>query len=602
MTLTLYLVPADVSATITPGGPPVTVTTTSAGQNARLTFAGHGGRRTGRHHRAHLLCDGGFDPQAGRHDPCLAEGHRDHRRKGLHPPDGHGYAHDPGRLSVDCPGERHRTAEHRQHGAGAAGPLAPRTDDGQPRGGNVVLLPPGGRGRKPDGHRRRVTAAPGCSDFPGLSGGFTPTGLVPTLLLFQGLFVGHRRDPQQPGAHGDRARQRRQYVERHLRGRARLGCADDDGQHGRDRVGLEEHESDGYLDAVRRGRLRVAATHYTSNGATPTTASPQGPWSADRGVCAVKYFSVDNVQRRGREDRRDPGPHRQDASELRDAERASRADPAAGSSGTATDALSGIVSLSYFYCAGASCTPTVLIGSSSAGPSYPVTWAGQPVDGTYQVLARATDAAGNILNSAKQTVVVDNSPPDTTITVAPTSPSTASVSFTFTATEAGSTFECELDGGGFAACTSPKPYTGLASGSHTFRVRATDPAGNVDATPAAHTWTVDALAPNTTITANPPALSSSSSAAFTFISTEPETFECRLDAGASPRVRARAATPLDRRLAHLPGARYRSGRKRRRDPRLVHVDGRHDRSEHDHHRVPEQPQLLGRSELRLHGD
>ena len=85
----------------------------------------------------------------------------------------------------------------------------------------------------------------------------------------------------------------------------------------------------------------------------------------------------------------------------------------------------------------------------------------------------------------------DTTAPDTSITSAPADPSTStSASFAFTATESGSTFACKLDAGAYAACTSPKAYSALSMASHTFSVRATDAAGNTDATPATKTWTV----------------------------------------------------------------------------------------------------------------
>jgi hypothetical protein len=93
----------------------------------------------------------------------------------------------------------------------------------------------------------------------------------------------------------------------------------------------------------------------------------------------------------------------------------------------------------------------------------------------------------------------DTTPPETTITSGPSgTTNSTSATFEFSANEP-STFECSLDDGGFATCSSPESYTGLGEGSHSFRVRATDAAGNTDPTAAEQGWTV---APNITLTAS----------------------------------------------------------------------------------------------------
>jgi hypothetical protein len=85
----------------------------------------------------------------------------------------------------------------------------------------------------------------------------------------------------------------------------------------------------------------------------------------------------------------------------------------------------------------------------------------------------------------------DTTAPQTTITSGPPATSTStSASFAFTSSEANSTFQCSLDGAARAACTSPRTYSALSTGSHTFSVWATDAAGNTDATAATQTWSV----------------------------------------------------------------------------------------------------------------
>lgn len=90
----------------------------------------------------------------------------------------------------------------------------------------------------------------------------------------------------------------------------------------------------------------------------------------------------------------------------------------------------------------------------------------------------------------------DSIPPQTTITSAPSSiVKSTSARFGFSSSEAGSKFQCSLDGAAFISCASPKSYTGLKNGKHTFKVRAIDAAGNTDATPAIRAWTVDTIKP-----------------------------------------------------------------------------------------------------------
>jgi V8-like Glu-specific endopeptidase len=94
----------------------------------------------------------------------------------------------------------------------------------------------------------------------------------------------------------------------------------------------------------------------------------------------------------------------------------------------------------------------------------------------------------------------DVTPPDTAITSGPAGPTNdPSPIFGFTATEPGS-FECRLDGGGWSPCSSPKTYSNLPDGPHSFAVVARDAAANIDQTPASSSFRVDTriLAPRVT--------------------------------------------------------------------------------------------------------
>ncbi len=143
--------------------------------------------------------------------------------------------------------------------------------------------------------------------------------------------------------------------------------------------------------------------------------------------------------------------------------------------------------------------------------------------------------------SPKPPAAVDTTPPQTSISAGPPATTTATTArFVFSSSELGSSFECNLDGAGWAPCATPEAYSVVAVGPHQLAVRAIDGAENVDATPAVRTWTVEELVgpppppdttpPQTSISSGPAATTTSTSASFAFASSEASSsFECNLD-------------------------------------------------------------------------
>src|SRR5207247_2638324 len=151
-------------------------------------------------------------------------------------------------------------------------------------------------------------------------------------------------------------------------------------------------------------------------------------------------------------------------------------------------------------------------GGYSACPSPKVN-AGL-AEGAHTFSVKASDAAGNLSSATSFAWTVDTvSPPDPVIDAHPVDPSdSSSASFAFHDAEAGGTFECALDGGGFAACTSPQGYSSLSDGIHTFSVHAKDGVGNLSGA-ATFAWAVDTTPPaDPTLDFTPPLISNSASA------------------------------------------------------------------------------------------
>jgi hypothetical protein len=150
---------------------------------------------------------------------------------------------------------------------------------------------------------------------------------------------------------------------------------------------------------------------------------------------------------------------------------------AGNGSGSVTSAPAGIdcgsdCSESFDY--GKSVT---LVAAAAAGSEF-TGWSGGGCAGTASTCTVTMDQARTV------TATFVDTPPETAITKAPPRKTfKPKVTFAFGSSKPGSTFECSLDDKAFRACESPLKLR-VKPGAHVLAVRAVDPAGTADASPA----------------------------------------------------------------------------------------------------------------------
>jgi hypothetical protein len=159
------------------------------------------------------------------------------------------------------------------------------------------------------------------------------------------------------------------------------------------------------------------------------------------------------------------------------------------------------------------CSGTPLGQGTAAQFASPGVGVTVPAGATTNLRATATDTAANASGCsaalAYTAVIPDTNPPETTITKGPkTKTKKKKATFEFNSSEPNSTFQCSVDDKALArptlallfalakmqlrassACTSPVTVK-VKKGKHTFKVFATDPAGNPDPSPATQSWKV----------------------------------------------------------------------------------------------------------------
>lgn len=151
-------------------------------------------------------------------------------------------------------------------------------------------------------------------------------------------------------------------------------------------------------------------------------------------------------------------------------------------------------------------------------------------EGFHTFEVQAVDAAGNVDPSPASFVwFVDLTAPVATIVQHPANPTNQTVGTFGFSSEANATFQCKIDSGGFASCSSSFVTNPLTAATHTLYVQAVDSVGNIQPVPTTFTWTIDNVLPQTFITPRGTNPTASPTKTFVLTANKPATFRCSID-------------------------------------------------------------------------
>ena len=170
--------------------------------------------------------------------------------------------------------------------------------------------------------------------------------------------------------------------------------------------------------------------------------------------------------------------------------------------------------------------------AASCEPAAPL------AEGPHTLTFRAVDTDENLhpgLNPVQRTVAIDTVGPTIQIDDRPADlTNSANPSWQFSSAENGISFECQVDGAGFAPCNATVAHSAgsLPDGPHTFEVRGRDGAGNAGSA-LTDEFTIDRTGPEIQISQAPGELTNDDTPTWQFSSAENGvTYECIVDGAA----------------------------------------------------------------------